>query len=611
MESKDKLNLALEVLLSKKVFTQESILETHSVICELYNLDRVCSYTRFGADLNFHAVQIAKKGEKPQLIPFNHAELHDQKYTTKETEAIKILRENHFVHTKNYSKYELLLQEITFEKECDIDEICVGSVFSREGLLIGYVTFEKFAGSVELTPQEIFEINILCEIVCDRIENYETRKKLHDEQQRSIVDTLTGLPSYNVFMFAIDKYMQEQGNYAIICFDVDKFKYVNEIWGYHIGDEILHEISKIAKNFVLDSDYCCRIAGDKFAMVYKYANVEDLEKKLEGLNLEFDLMQKNKFPKIKITIISGIYVTSENLDVSICIDRANIAKNSSKGAFYNICTWYNTNLKNVSERESQLENRASYALENNEFIPYLQPKFDMKTNKICGAEALARWNSADTIISPSEFIPIFERNGFITKLDFSIYKSVFEFLRHCIDSGYQMFPFSINVSKCHLKNANFCEEFIELAKEYNIPNDLLELEIKESLFMEDKVVLKEFIDKLRKYGFSVSIDDFGTAYSSLNLLKDIEVDAIKLDKSLIDNIVETEHREKSDKDEIIIKNIANMIHELNFKTIFEGIENLEQITALKEIGDYHGQGYVFSKPLDLKTFEDMYLKNNH
>ncbi|MFI3116141.1 MAG: bifunctional diguanylate cyclase/phosphodiesterase [Clostridia bacterium] len=608
MESKDKLNIVLETLFDKKSDVQECVLNSHNKICQLYNIDRVCSYTRSSAGLDFNAVQISKKGKEPEKQRFNHIKLHDDTYDLKKTEAIDKLQENHFIHTRKFSRYENMLREIGYEKEEELQEICVGSVFNREGFMIEYVTFEKYEGSEELTPQEIFEINILCESICDRIENFEIRKKLHDEQKINVVDALTGLPSYNVFMLSIEEYMHEKGNYAVICFDIDKFKYVNEIWGYNVGDEILSQTSTIIKQNAEDKYYCCRITGDKFVVVCKYEEITEIEQKIAKMNKEFSKMQAEKFPEIKITVISGVYVTSENVDMTVCIDRANIAKNSAKGAFDNTCTWYNNNLKKTSERESQIENRAAYALENNEFIPFLQPKFDMETGEVCGAEALARWTTAENVIAPSEFIPVFERNGFITKMDFAIYKTVFEFMHSCKEKGYKMFQVSMNVSKAHLKNPNFCEEFIELTKKYQIPHELIELEIKESAFMEDKDILKEFILKLRKSGLSISIDDFGTAYSSLNLLKDIEVDAIKLDKSLIDNIIETEEKAKSLKDEIIVKNIANMIHELNFKTVFEGIENDKQVKALKELGCYCGQGYVFSMPLDIVEFEEKYLK---
>ncbi|MFI3202103.1 MAG: EAL domain-containing protein, partial [Eubacteriales bacterium] len=297
----------------------------------------------------------------------------------------------------------------------------------------------------------------------------------------------------------------------------------------------------------------------------------------------------------------------EDTSINLVIDKANIARRTIKGSYKNDFKIYNENLENINEREKQLEKRMGPALENGEFVPFLQPKFNLQTNTICGAEALARWKAKDRMIAPFEFIPAFERNGFITKLDFSIYDQVFRFMSKMLKEGRTLFPISLNVSRGHMSNPCFVEEVVALLKTYEIPHELVELEITESVFTEDKMLLKTFISEIRSYGMQVSIDDFGTAYSSLNLLKDVVVDVIKMDKSFIhDDVEDTEESIKSNK--IIVKNIVNMIKELNFKIIFEGIETKEHVEFLSGIGCRYGQGYVFARPMPLEEFKSTYLQ---
>lgn len=268
-------------------------------------------------------------------------------------------------------------------------------------------------------------------------------------------------------------------------------------------------------------------------------------------------------------------------------------------------------MENLSDREKQLEKRTKTALENKEFVPYLQPKFMLSTNEICGAEALARWHAADRMIQPHEFIPLFERNGFITQLDFEIYEQTFQFVKESMAKGYGMVPISLNMSRGHINDPDFLNKFMHLMDYYEIPTQMIELEITESVFEENTERLKEFIADIRTTGIKVSIDDFGSAYSSLNMLKDIDVDIVKLDKSFIDNICSGTSYDTMQKDRIIVENIINMITLLGFKTIFEGIESHEQIEFLKYSGCNFGQGFLFARPLPLDEFENKFLKTPH
>lgn len=400
-------------------------------------------------------------------------------------------------------------------------------------------------------------------------------------------------------------------NYALCTIDIDKFKNINNTFGYSAGNNVLIEISKVLTAFKSNDERCCRLNEDRFAIFMQYDEIEELKEKILVLRNSFVKMQKLKFPDKKITIIGGICLVDKTQDLNILLDKANIARKLSKGSHQSRFAFYDQKLEQEAERERIIEERMFSAVTHEQFIPYLQPKFELETMKICGAEALVRWITPEGMIFPDEFIPLFEKNGFINILDFIIYKKIMIYIRDCLDRGLNIVPISVNVSRGHIQDAKFIDKFIDLTSQYNIPLELLELEVTESVFVEDKDDLKNFIQKLKSQNLKVSIDDFGTAYSSLQTLTDLNIDVLKIDKGFIDNIgIDDENicNRKSNKDEIVIKHVINLAKDLGFDVICEGIETVEQVEILKNLGCGHGQGYLFAKPMPTSEFEENFLK---
>lgn len=585
-----------------------------NAICQLYHFDRVSSYIReVGTDhvMPLHEFHYGK--EVYSFVEEGNLDF-DKAYYRKIDESVSsvimdTLVHERFIHTKDFQKYQSDLETIGFRtnKEATSVEVCMSCVCGVAVGMMGYFVFEKMEGSNLLDEQELFEIKNLVEIIIDRIEKFEITKKLRDEELLNAVDFLTGLDVYSVFADRAKALLETKQLYAMVYLDIDKFKYINHNWGFEVGNEILVKVAQVLKNSAGEKDCYCRIGDDKFGFLTSYNSDEELLVTWEQLSDQFDAMQKKYFSDVKITMIAGLYVTQpDDISVSLVVDKANIARRSIKGAYKNTAKMYNHRLHEQTEQEKQFEKQMMIALENGEFIPFLQPKFHLETNEICGAEALARWQTAERLISPMEFIPVFERNGFITRLDFIIYEEVFRFIREGLEKGYDMYPISLNVSREHIHNATFLDELLELMEQYKVPHRLVELEITESVFSEDNEVLKNFVGGIREHEITVSIDDFGTAYSSLNMLKDVVVDTIKMDKTFIDNLTNDSGKEV-EKDKIIIKNIVSMINELNFDTVFEGVETTDHVDFLKEIGCDVGQGYIFAKPMPLQEFEKMYL----
>lgn len=594
----------------------EAIAEALEEICHGYNFDRVRGYIRTSslAESQFKLFQEVLK-DQPYMLCEKHEINIDLTYYNKNIESgqktLDYMSNNPFIHIKEFDSYK---EELIHVGSVPSDEKVLEALLvpvsgnDLETGLMGYFLLERFEGNYELTEAELFEIENLFKVCNEKIENFERGKQLRDEEINKEIDSLTGLSALHTFKNCVEEIIKEEGNHAILYLDIDKFKYINDVWSYETGTEILQKYAKVIEAQTYLGECSCRVDSDKFAILLKYNTEEELAFRVEKINGAFEEMQKEFFPDIKITIICGMYMIKDKMSVNSILDRANIARRTVKGTYKNVYIMYNENLENLSEREKEMEKRMISALEEGEFVPFLQPKFNLDTKEIVGAEALARWTAKDRMISPGEFIPVFEQNGFITKLDFVIYEQVFKFIKKCIDNEKLVPRISMNVSRDHMDNPMFLEELLAMMKKYDIKTDVIELEITESMFAKDSRVLQKFIEDIRKEGLSVSIDDFGTAYSSLNLLKDIIVDVVKMDKSFIDNLGSGFNIEDVSKDRVIIKNIIQMVTELNFETIFEGIETPEHIEFLKGIGCRYGQGYVFARPMPLNEFEETYLK---
>ncbi|MFI3231446.1 MAG: bifunctional diguanylate cyclase/phosphodiesterase, partial [bacterium] len=395
-------------------------------------------------------------------------------------------------------------------------------------------------------------------------------------------------------------------NYILCSIDIDKFKYINSMFGYSVGDKVLKNISNVLRNFVNSNENFCRIGEDKFCAFLVYNNEAEIHIKLTRLSNLFENMRDEHFPEAKITVVNGVTFVDKELPFNTLLDQATTARKRTKGSHKNKFSYYDSELDLKLQKEIELEEQVPRAVANNEFIVYFQPKFNLNTKHICGAEALVRWQSPSGMIFPDQFIPLFEKNGFIITLDFIVYEKVMIYINKCLSQDLKVYPISVNVSRNHIKDKNFINKFMDLISKYDIPLEYLELEVTESMFVEDRAELKDFINKIKDQNLKVSIDDFGTAYSSLQTLTDVNIDILKIDKVFLDNIINSKDT-LSSKDEILIKNIINLAKELDFTGLCEGVETDEQIEFLKSLGCDLGQGYAFAKPMPVDDYHKEYI----
>lgn len=415
-------------------------------------------------------------------------------------------------------------------------------------------------------------------------------------------DSLTKLPTMYKFRNDVAEILEKnkENKYAIVYMDINKFKYINDTLGYEAGDDLLREISHTLSTETLDILLMARVSSDNFVLLMKYESEQQIKKNLAELNEKF--LEKINFCSVgKSTyLVCGVAAICYGKDVTAVIDNANLARKHIKKNAENKCCFYDDELEERVKMELDICNSMQQALDDHEFIMYLQPKVDLETNKIVGAEALTRWQRKDgKFMFPDQFIPLFEKNGFIIQLDFYIYECACKAIKKWEELEIEPVTISVNVSRVHLNTDDFVEKVMELVKRYKIKHEYLEFELTESIFLDNTESAISTMHELREKGFYVSIDDFGAGYSSLNLLKDMTTDVLKLDKEFFGG------GDMKQEEKIIVSSITNMAKQLKMKVLSEGVETESQSKFLKEIDCDMAQGYLFAKPMPEDEFTSL------
>lgn len=433
------------------------------------------------------------------------------------------------------------------------------------------------------------------------------RKEL---EYRAEYDDLTG--HYNFSKFKKDAtallHAKNGRKYSLWYCDLRNFKLINDMYGYDFGDKVLRYWANLGSSTLREGEVFARISGDNFASLHYYDDRNELEENFEKIAYQLTEFGKKQGKKLRLEMVAGIYCIEKKedlLSIEDMIDRANIAQKSVKRADGNRVAFYTDEMRRQLLREKEIEAVMVKSLEDGEFKPYFQPMADIQNGcKICGAEALARWERPGYgVISPGEFVPLFEKNGFIVELDRHIFTQVCAYLSHRISQGYEPFKISVNVSRISVFRKDFVRRYTEIKERYAIPDGFLELECTETTMVENAELLETVMRKMRISGFRFSMDDFGSGYSSLNLLKDVTVDVLKLDMMFFRNNKLFEPRNQT-----IISSIVGMAKALNMKIVAEGVETGEQMQVLRRLGCDFIQGYFISRPVPITQFEKRFYQ---
>lgn len=411
-------------------------------------------------------------------------------------------------------------------------------------------------------------------------------------------DELTGIYNKQAF-YAKTKEMlldNPDKNFDLLRINIERFKVLNDLFGESTGDKLLRYIGKFLKEINLPLCVSGRLYADNFVVCYE-AGKGDSRRMINTLQMVADSFAINNR-----TILSfGLYrIDDKTLPVSVMCDRANMALWKAKGNFKNPYCEYDEKMRQQVLKEQKIINAMERAIQNKEFTLYLQPKYDIEKGTIIGAEALVRWISLENgFISPGDFIPVFENNGFVYEVDKFIWEESCRYLRKWLDEGREVHPISVNVSRIDLYDPKLVDHLVGLREKYHLPADYLQLEITESAYTEDPEQIITITRQLREAGFVILMDDFGTGYSSLNMLKDIQIDVLKLDMGFLKS------SDYSAKGGNILTAILKMAESLKMQTIAEGVETKEQVEFLKSIGCRYVQGFYYSKPLPVGEFEKL------
>lgn len=429
-----------------------------------------------------------------------------------------------------------------------------------------------------------------------------TYKKNKEITDIAYVDPVTSGFTQVRFDMECKKHLKDFKPFTVVSLDLRKFKLINDSFGAHEGNKVLKYVYECIMKNLNENEFAARINADNFNIMLRTTDPHEIEARLNQISKlinEYDIQSNTPY---YLPIVCGSYIVKDHAQDLVAIrDKANIARKNNKNAMsHYLCSnvFYNDMEHLQMMKEKEMENRMEKALEENEFIIYLQPKVSLKSGKIIGSEALVRWNSkSNGIIPPNDFIPFFEKNNFIIKLDLYVFEKVCQTLRRWKDEGKKILPISINLSRNHLHNPGFLKDYKEIQNKYDIPSNLIEIELTETVVFENLELLRKIIDEIHECGYQCSMDDFGSGYSSLNVLKEIPVDILKLDKVFFNG----EYNQRSAD---IVDSVIELAKKLGMKTIAEGIEKIPQVEILKHMDCDMIQGFVFSKPVPIKEFED-------
>ena len=486
------------------------------------------------------------------------------------------------------------------------------SYFEKEEY-IGSLDFISYTEEREWTKEDKQTIQAVTNVISSYLLKMKAYEDASDEIERLTgYDAITGFYKYEKFLENAQKYLEtaEHGQYVMVYQDFSNFKYINEMYGYEVGDKILRDyadaVQKFTDRFIMGS----RVFSDNIVCLFDAHGMkpEGLISFVERNSRAFTEMIQKEYLESNVICVIGLcpfVVDGSEIPLKNLISNANLARKEAKKPENPNVIVYDEVMGESLLKEVQYVNDMEEAFRNKEFVVYMQPKVDLKQHKIIGAEALIRWvKPTGEILYPNEFIPVFEKNKSITLLDYFVYDEVCKYLAKRIKKGEPVVNISVNVSRVHLQTIDEMVQYVRsLLNKYKIKPEYLEFELTETMSTEKVEDTIEMLQKLRELGVKVSMDDFGAGYSSLNLLTKLPLDVLKLDKEFLKDF-------ETDSDgKIIIPSIIDMAKKLKLEVVCEGVETKEQVEFLRDVDCDIVQGYYYSKPVPLDEFAKMLADN--
>lgn len=424
----------------------------------------------------------------------------------------------------------------------------------------------------------------------------------------SVTDPVTGIANtIGISTFLSDCCRKGiETSYTVLYLNIKNFRYLSQRLGPNSGNIILKKYAQRLKDFMRRDEICGRINDDNYMAVIRRERLDKFLAYITDVRLRLNI--DDMISTFSIQAKAGIYAMAKGDSVNTVLYNLSIAIDAAKNSSSEDHVWFRSGMLDDLLHDKEISGSFSKAIALKEFDVYYQPKLDLYSGKLCGCEALVRWSKDGRLLSPSEFLPVLERDGTICALDLYVLEEVCISLRAWLDAGLIPVRISANFSKVHLHNKFLAEDIMSVLNKYSIPPEYIEIELTESSGYDDFASLSDFINRIKSYGVYTSIDNFGTGYSSLKLINDLEIDVIKLDRSFVTDITlspsdETAALNKTRNNEIVIKTIIEMAHALGIKVICEGVENSEQAALLKQLHCDMAQGFLYDRPLPHDEFQ--------
>ena len=447
-------------------------------------------------------------------------------------------------------------------------------------------TYRSERGIVLILAQVII-LSVFSMVTCSKISN-----QIISEDALTCVNNYEKMQKYCAKLAAQGKF----SDYSCVFCNIRDFKMFNNTFGDKAGDHILVEYASQIDMFLKRDERIARNGGDNFIVIVQSERVSLFLSYIK--QIEVTVAHGGEQNIVPVESYCGICDIQREDTPGAVFSSCNLALKTARAGGNSNVVWYERKMYDDMKNRKEILTQCQKGMRKNEFVVFYQPKVNMSDNILCGCEALVRWKHNEELIPPYRFIPVLEEEGMIVELDFYVFERVCRDIKEWLDKGITPVRVSVNFSKLHLKDSSFADKILAVIETYSVDTRYIEIELTESSAYDDFPALKEFVDKMKKNSIFTSMDDFGTGYSSLSMLKDLNVDVIKIDKSFIDDI------EKGDiTHEKMIENVVHMILDLNREVICEGVETSGQADFLKSIQCSVAQGYLYDKPLDHDEFE--------
>ena len=482
----------------------------------------------------------------------------------------------------------------------DVKSLIQCGIHYQDGYL-GFINICNVEHGRVWSRSEIDSLTLLSKLIGSYLLHLYSQEKITYVSQ---MDALTNTYNFNAFLERTNQIftLNIDKKYAVIYSDIYQFKLINDTFGYRSGDLILTTIASILQTSGGESALIARITGDKFVALYPYDTLDELTERVKNVVYESKRIRQTNGDFYRIILMIGIYPVETGDSAISAVDRANIARKNVVD--YHLCNYmfYNESMHNFLVEQREIEDSMEEALKNHEFVVYYQPKLDIVHRNVIGAEALVRWKRPDAgLVPPIRFIPLFEDNGFIVPLDYYILDSVCSMLHTRLSAGEKVLPISVNFSRVHFSSNMLPTVLKATLEKYEIPPHLIEVEITESALAASDNYQLSILNEIHSIGCRLSMDDFGSGMSSLNILRDLPFDVLKIDKDFLHS------KATSTRERIVITNVVRMAFDLDMDVICEGVETIEQEHFLKRIGCFYAQGFLYAEPMPENVFISTYL----